>query len=131
MYKRPISRFFELYNPTTHNLQIWLAVLAFILFIFTLIFDIRNGVLFLMDNRIIEFIVFWWVVASIFILLSVFSFCSLLWVFFSSFRKRECIPADISEISIDVLVSKVKNLEELADKVNNAMEIIKNNNDVE
>ena len=79
-----IRRFGEMYYPSTHNFQIWLALLAFTLFSSTSIvrYSASEGRWYVLDTAIsISLAVWQWIILSmgaVFILVSLFALVSFL-----------------------------------------------------
>ena len=76
-----IRRFGELYYPSTHNFQIWLAFLAFTLFISTSIvrYSISEGLWYILGTAISSSLDMWqWIILYIGVLFILFSLFALI-----------------------------------------------------
>ena len=124
MYKRQISRFPELYNPNTHNFQIWLAFLAFTLFILATFFNFTDGRWYMLDKLIVDFPPFWYGVVFafgfVFGLFATLAFVSLVFITVKSFFKQKVEESiTITHNSLNQLtkeIKDIKNAKEMIDK---------------
>ncbi len=136
IYERPISRFPELYNSTTFTFQIWLALLAFSLFILSALyrydFVTKQWYFWGMPMSALTFIYFGIVtlMGIIMSLIALFAFASLVFITIKSFfKRRQKDLVTTQQDSLNDLVKQVQDLKAYKKMIDNSLEDIEDKGD--